>query len=184
VALPIAARSDYAGHPAGKDEDGMAASRLSRRNAAMLLVVGLAAGCSGGRVWPFGGGGGRAVPASQTRADAAIVGGVPVAADGTALLPAVRVVAAERGRQGVILRAEAVAPTQGFFAPELLPVGRGPDGVEVVELRARPPQEPQPIGQERTRTLSIGRFYSNREMRDIRSFRVVAAENAATAVAP
>jgi hypothetical protein len=165
----------------------MAASTFGRRGALLLLGGGLLAGCGGG-LWPFGGGiGARQQPVAAAPAGStvvAVIGGAPVAADGTALMPVVRLVAAERGRQGVILRAEAVAPMQGFHSPELRPVGRGADGIEVVELRAQPPLDPEPVGAEPTRILSPARFYNNREMRDIRGFRVVAAQNIATAPAP
>jgi hypothetical protein len=110
--------------------------------------------------------------------------GLPVMADGTMLVPAVRAASADRGRQGVILRAEGIAPFQGFHAPELRPIARGADGIETVELRAMPPlDETLVVGPERSRLLAAARFYSNRDMQEIRGFRIVAAGNSLSAAA-
>lgn len=140
------------------------------RRALVLLGAGLLAGCAGGGLWPFGGSGNRtpeAVSLSSSRASQA----APV--DAKVLLPALRFAAAEPGRQGVILRVEGIAPTQGFHSGELRPVGRSADGIETVELRAVAPLGNQAIGAERTRLLAVGRFYSNRDMDTIRGFRIV-----------
>jgi hypothetical protein len=110
--------------------------------------------------------------------------GLPVMADGTMLMPVVRAASADRGRQGVILRAEGIAPLQGFHSPELRTIARGADGIETVELRAMPPlDEPLLVGPERSRLLAAARFYTNREMQEIRGFRIVAAGNSLSAAA-
>jgi hypothetical protein len=135
------------------------------------------AGCGGGNPFAF-------APPPEPVAPVVVVGGLVIAEDGTALMPAVQGVAADRGRQGVILRAEGLAPVQGFHTPELRPVGRGADGIEVLEFRARPPLEVEAVGAPATRILSVGRFYTNRQMTEIRGFRVVAGQNAGSVPAP
>jgi hypothetical protein len=161
----------------------MKAGGIGRRAALLALGGGLLAGCDS--LNPFGGR--RAAspePAPVTGPPIGTVAGLPVMPDGTILVPAVRSASADRGRQGVILRAEGVAPMQGFHSPELRTVARGADGIETVELRAMPPLGPEPVGPERTRLLPAGRFYSNRELQEIRGFRVVAGGNILAASIP
>ena len=153
----------------------------------LLLVAGLLGGCStiGGLTSRVTGlfGGDEAQPAARAETVPAEV--AAAAPDPTVLLPNVELLAADRGRQGVILRAEGMAPTQGYHSPELRSLGAvGADGLATVELRAAPPAEPHPVGAPATRVLSVGRFYSNRELRDIRSFRIVAAGNALATPVP
>jgi hypothetical protein len=81
----------------------------------------------------------------------------------------------ERALHGVILRVEGVAPRQGYYGAELLPLGGGaPDAAGVVsyQLLAVPPEAPGAIGPERTRLLSAAVFVPNRALRDLRGFRV------------
>ncbi|CAN5652389.1 hypothetical protein BH23PSE1_BH23PSE1_00580 [soil metagenome] len=165
-----------------------------RTKLAVLLVALLAAGCSGGSEQPgllgglsgggiFGGLFGSGPPPSQ-QAPAPRAGALAPESDASVLLPAVRLAAADRGRQGTILRAEAIAPVQGFHSPQLRVLeGREAGGLVVVELRAIPPTGPEAIGSARSRLLSVGRFFSSREMRDIRGFRVIGAENAISVTA-
>jgi hypothetical protein len=156
---------------------------IGRRAALLALGGGMLSGCAGAP--PFGGRQAPIVAAAPAAAGPlGTIAGLPVMADGTVLVPAVRATSADRGRQGVILRAEGVAPIQGFHSPELRTIARGADGIETVELRAMPPLGDEPVGQERTRLLQAARFYSNREMREIRGFRIVAAGNSLSAAAP
>lgn len=145
-----------------------------------LAAALLAAGCTFS-IFPD-----RAGPPEHGAAPPAdLVAGIAPAPDGSVLLPNVLTLSADRGRLGVILRADGLAPTQGFHSAELRPSApRGADGIETLELRARPPQAPAPVGAQATRVLSVGRFYTNREMREIRGFRVVAGQNALSAAAP
>ncbi|MBP7240839.1 hypothetical protein [Amaricoccus sp.] len=91
----------------------------------------------------------------------------------------------ERGYGGVILRVTGVAPTQGWFDAALLPDER-PDaaGVLTVTLVAVPPLEPAQAGPERTRLLMTGAFLQELELREIRAFRVVAANQTVTLPLP
>jgi hypothetical protein len=146
----------------------------------MLLAAAATAGCSSG-----GGLFATPQPPAEAVPPVVMVAGLVVAPDGTVLVPGVQNVSADRSRQGVILRAEGIAPTQGFYSPELVSTGvPGGDGIEVVQLRALPPVEAQPVGAQRTRILAVGRFYTNREMEGIRGFRVMAGQNALSVTAP
>jgi hypothetical protein len=153
----------------------MAGISIARRHLVLTMAAVVIAGCGG----PAGGTRRPARP--PRRGETAFA---PGGDDGTMLMPSLRLVAAEPGRQGVILRAEAVAPTLGFHSPELRPVGRDPAGTEILEFRARPPAVPEPVGAERARLLVAARFYRPHELREIRAFRVVARENSAESRLP
>lgn len=89
-----------------------------------------------------------------------------------------RLALAERGLNGVILRAEGQAPTQGYHSAELRPLGAGaPDaaGIASFELVAVPPAEPQAAGPERTRRLDAAVFLPDRAWGDARAIRVSGA---------
>jgi len=94
-----------------------------------------------------------------------------------------RTARAERGLGGYIVRAEAVAPTQGYYAAELAPLGGGvPDanGVLRYQLVARPPSGPQAVGPDRTRELRAGLFVPNRALRDMRAVHIAGSNTAQT----
>jgi hypothetical protein len=94
-----------------------------------------------------------------------------------------RMARAERGLRGQIVRVEAVAPTQGFFAAELMPLGGGvPDanGVMSYRLVARPPQTPQAVGPERTRELHAAVFVPDRALRNMRAVRITGSNTSQT----
>ncbi len=98
-------------------------------------------------------------------------------------VPALQTAAVERGFGGVILRVTGIAPTQGFHDATLIAEDDGtPDaaGVLTVSLFAIPPLAPQAVGPERTRLLMTAVFLTDRELRDIRGFRVVAGQNSVT----
>lgn len=89
----------------------------------------------------------------------------------------------ERAYGGVILRVTGVAPTQGFHGATLRPENGGlPDaaGILTVALVAVPPSTPEAVGPERARLLLTAAFLQERELRDIRGFRVVAGQNVVT----
>lgn len=76
---------------------------------------------------------------------------------------------------GVILRAESVAPTQGYYKAVLGPMNGGvPDaaGIVGIELTAFPPSGAQAIGPERTRTLRSALFFPTLALKDVKGFRV------------
>lgn len=78
-----------------------------------------------------------------------------------------RAALAERGPFGVIIRAEGIAPQQGYHSAGLAPLAGGaPDAAGVVSyaLTAVPPETPQAQGPERTRLLTAATFLSAREI--------------------
>jgi hypothetical protein len=106
--------------------------------------------------------------------------GLLVAPDGTVLMPALRMAELDRGVRGFIIRAESIAPTQGFFGADLRPLPQERPEVLVLEFRARPPEGVAPVGAERTRVLTAGYFLRNRAATGIRSVIVVSGSNSAT----
>jgi hypothetical protein len=80
---------------------------------------------------------------------------------------------AERGLYGVIVRAEGVAPTQGYYAARLRPASR-PDAAGVLgfEFVAVPPLAPEAVGPERTRVLTAAVFLPTRALDELSAVRV------------
>jgi hypothetical protein len=75
----------------------------------------------------------------------------------------------------VILRAEGVAPTQGYHSATFVALGSGePDaaGFLSFELTAVPPVETAAVGPQRTRELSAAVFLPTGVARNIKGFRV------------
>lgn len=94
---------------------------------------------------------------------------------------------AERALHGVILRADSIAPTQGYYAAALeTGADLEPDasGTLTVRLTALAPTTPQATGAPRTRTLTAALFVQNVALRDVRAFRVVGAPNTVTVPLP
>jgi hypothetical protein len=146
-----------------------------------LLAASLLAGCAqvGGL---FGRG---TAPAPAEAPPVRSAAGLIVAPDGSVLLPGAQAATADRNRQGLILRAEAIAPAQGFHDPRLVTVRPlGPDGIEVVEFRAAAPPEPLTVGAPATRVLMAARFYSDAELRAIRGFRILGSQGAVSVSVP
>ena len=75
---------------------------------------------------------------------------------------------------GVIVRVAGEAPTQGYYAAALRPIGSGPDaaGILSFELVAVPPLTPAAVGPARSRTLTAAIFVPNLALKDLRGFRV------------
>lgn len=143
----------------------------------ILLTGFLVAGCS----WQLPGFLGRTGGGSDTYT----LGGGPTLPDPQPL--ALRSVRAEPALRGVILRADGVAPTQGYYAATVTSVGGGePDasGIMSFELTAIPPETPQAIGPENTRELSAAIFLPTRVAEDVRGFRVSGAGRVQTVAMP
>lgn len=86
-----------------------------------------------------------------------------------------RTAVVERGLYGVILRAESVTPTQGYYKAELGPLGNGaPDAAGIVDIRitALPPTGAQAVGPDRTRTLRAAVFFPDLALKGVKGFRV------------
>lgn len=89
----------------------------------------------------------------------------------------------EPALHGVIVRVEAEAPTQGYYAATLVPTNDArPDaaGIVTFQLVATPPPDPQAIGPARTRTMSAGAFMSTLGMKNVRAIRVAGLGNVVT----
>jgi hypothetical protein len=81
---------------------------------------------------------------------------------------------AERALHGVIIRVEGRAPTWGFYAARLRPIGGGADAAGVVsfELVANPPTTPEPAGAPRSRQMSAAIFIPTLALKNLRAVRV------------
>jgi hypothetical protein len=105
----------------------------------------------------------------------------------TVPVTSIRTATIERSFRGVIVRVEAVAPTQGFHDAVLVARDGGAAdaaGIVTLELIARAPLEPAAVGQERTRLLVTGLFVPNDQLRNLRGFRVVTGQGAVTLPLP
>lgn len=95
---------------------------------------------------------------------------------------------AERGLHGVIIRAESVTPTQGYFGAQIVPLNPDthPDenGILALRLTAIAPTTPQATGPARTRTLDAALFIQNVTLRDVKAFRVMGSPNSLTLPLP
>jgi hypothetical protein len=97
----------------------------------------------------------------------------------------VRAVRADRGAQGIIVRAEAVAPVQGYHTAALVGDARGLDAAGYLNFQfvAIPPETAEAVGPERTRILHGVDFIPNRALRNVNGVRVTGA-GGASASAP
>jgi hypothetical protein len=89
----------------------------------------------------------------------------------------------ERALHGVIVRVEGIAPRQGYFGADLLPLGGGSAdaaGLVTYQLIAIPPEVPGAIGPERTRLLTAAVFVPNRALKGLRGFRVAGVQSSST----
>jgi hypothetical protein len=111
--------------------------------------------------------------------------GEPADELGTVLVPNIRQVRAEPADLGVIVWAEGVTATQGYWDAELRPFAAvAPGGTLTLQLRVRPPLGPQAVGPERTRLVTAGLALSSAEAASFGAVRVVGARNAGTAPMP
>jgi len=86
----------------------------------------------------------------------------------------------ERSTVGVIIRATALMPTQGWFNAELVPVSSEDADLAIFEFRVEAPYGTQPIGPARSREITAGAFLSNRDSAELRNIRVIGARNSRT----
>ncbi len=89
----------------------------------------------------------------------------------------VRAVRADRGAQGVIVRAEGVSPVQGYHTAALVGDARGLDAAGYLNFQfvAIPPATAEAVGPERTRILHGVGFIPNRALRNVNGVRVTGA---------
>jgi hypothetical protein len=89
----------------------------------------------------------------------------------------------DQGLYGLIVRVYGVAPTQGYYAGDLLAEGDGfPDasGVLAYQLVAIPPDIQEAVGPERTREIEAAIFIPALALKKITSVRVTGAGNVRT----
>lgn len=146
---------------------------------AIGLILGLSA-CSDGSassLYPsswFGG-------SDQPPESLAPRGGYGAGVDRRPLVQQVSNVSLDRTAYGVILRATAVTPNQGYFDVDLVAVPNPGAGQLVFDLRAWPPATLTPPGTQSQRQIVTATFISTQSLRGIRQIRVVSATNNLTA---
>ena len=86
----------------------------------------------------------------------------------------------ERTPGGAIVRATALPPSQGWFAPELVglnPYGDPIEGVLSYSFRAVPPEQPIRVSTPQSRELSAAVFIPNPVLDRVRVIQVTGAQN-------
>ena len=88
----------------------------------------------------------------------------------------------ERASGGVIIRAEGVPPSLGYWEADLDPEnGENPDnGVMTYTFNVAPPPWNEPQGTVYSRTITVAHYVSDRTLGDTRTIRVVGATNSLT----
>ena len=126
-----------------------------------------------GSINPFGGGSENNVGEDSTGAPKVIV-------DDSILAPSIASVTPEAALRGLLIKVQAIAPTQGYHSPYLSPLNRGipdEDGIVSLEFRVTAPEISQGLGPERTRQLIAAVFYNDRDLDEIVGFRIIGQNN-------
>jgi hypothetical protein len=100
-----------------------------------------------------------------------------VTVDNRALMDSITTMAVERIPGGALVRATGIAPRQGFFNADLVPVAVS-GGQMTLAFRAQGPREFTETGPVRAREITAARFFTTQELGGIRTIRVEAATNA------
>jgi len=122
-----------------------------------LLALVLVAGCGVGNWFS------RSPPETLEPAG----GFAPETADPRPLIADVTALRLEPTPYGVILHAEAMPPTPGWWDTDLVPAGNGEGGAGgtlVYEFRGRPPLAPQPGSNAAARRVEAAAFIPNRRL--------------------
>jgi hypothetical protein len=82
---------------------------------------------------------------------------------------------------GAIVRARGLAPTQGYWAAELVEAETGQDGVLVYEFRILPPTGPADVNTPQSREIDVAVFVSDFKLGSVREVVVQGATNARSA---
>lgn len=153
---------------------------MSTKIAALLVTSLLLSACGESRLNPLNWFS-RAEPEPQNVV-VTMVNGRPEYVEGRVLINHVSEFFVDRREGGAILRAVGIAPTQGWFNAELVPVSNVPEGgVLTFEFRIEEPYGFQIEGSERTREIYVSRFISDAAMSGVSRIRVLGATNAMTA---
>lgn len=78
---------------------------------------------------------------------------------------------------GAIISTLGVAPTQGFWEAELVPVTTETTGALAFEFRVKQPLTPAPVGAQAAREVLAGAFLSTQTLGAARTITVIAAQN-------
>ncbi|MDH2327652.1 hypothetical protein QCN27_12335 [Cereibacter sp. SYSU M97828] len=140
--------------------------------AALALTMTLGA-C--GRLNPANWGGGRPEPMDPAFAP------VVVAADPRPLVAQVTSLKVEETRDGAIVRATGLPPTQGFWQADLIarPLA---DGVLVYDFRIAPPVEDRRVSTQASREVTVAAVLNRADLAGIRQIVVQGAGNALSSV--
>lgn len=156
--------------------------RTTLLSTAILLTVAGCARLSESRINPLNWFGGSrnvvstpADPANRTPLVPTAGRGVIV--DNRPFVTSITALSVDRSPTGAIVRATAIAPTQGFFNAELV-FGGVENGVLLLNFRV---QAPQVSGTPRSREINAGYVIDAAQLAGIRSIRVQGATNARTA---
>lgn len=96
-------------------------------------------------------------------------------ADGRVMIGTVSDVVIDRTAGGAIIRATGLAPTQGYFNAQLVPVGQD-GGVLRLEFRVEAPTGTQPVGSAASRTITVARSLRAEEIAIVRTIVVIGAD--------
>lgn len=100
--------------------------------------------------------------------------------DGRDLIASVTALSIDRSPSGAIVRATGLAPTQGYFNAELVPIAQE-GGVLTLAFRAQAPAGFEAVGAPATREITAAYVIDAGALPGIRTVRVEASANARTA---
>lgn len=101
----------------------------------------------------------------------------PAVVDGRALVQSVEGLTVDQTTTGAIVRANGIAPAQGYFNAQLVNAGVE-NGVLTLEFRAQAPAGTPQQGSPRSRRIDAAYVIDNPDLLAIRSIRVQSATNA------
>ncbi len=144
----------------------------------MIAAGLLLSGCGDSGINPFGWLGGQSEE-PETLSDATII----TIEDPRPLMPQITSLRIERTPGGAIIRATGLPPQQGWHSASLVArhAGEPVGGVITYEFRAIPPSDATRGSTVQSREIVVARTLSNIALQDVRSIRVVGANNALTA---
>ena len=93
------------------------------------------------------------------------------------LVPQITSLVIERTPGGAIVRATALPPSQGWFAPELVPAASDRGDVLSYAFRAVPPETPTRTSTVQSRELSAAVFLSEITLSQVRVIQVTGSQN-------
>lgn len=104
-------------------------------------------------------------------------GALAAVADTRQPIAEIAAMAVERTPGGAIVRATGLAPTQGWYNAQLVPVA-AEAGVLAFEFRVEPPPGYEAEGSPATRTITVARALDAADLAGVTTIRVIGAQNA------